>query len=108
VNQRIDFTLESRGSIFSGRDEKDILQKKREREQQEMRVALDCQINEKLKRKQNEKHRELEDFRKDEARIRKDLEEISDARLSNTKGDTPSKIVSSPSTKVETDDFFPS
>lgn len=47
VSNRIDLELESRGSIFSGRDEKSILVRKRNIQQQHMREELLRQIEEK-------------------------------------------------------------
>ena len=47
IGNRIDQELESRGSIFSGRDEKSVLEQKRNLQQQHMRVELLRQIEEK-------------------------------------------------------------
>lgn len=47
IENRIDQELESRGSIFSGRDEKSVLEQKRNLQQQHMRVELLRQIEEK-------------------------------------------------------------
>jgi hypothetical protein len=50
VEQRIDLALESRGSIFTGRDERQVLMQKRQIEQKEIQEALKKQIEEKKKR----------------------------------------------------------
>ena len=55
---RLDIELESRGTIFQGRDEKTILIKKKEDNQQAIREALQKQIEEKNKKKEEEKARE--------------------------------------------------
>jgi hypothetical protein len=49
--------LEKQGSIFGGRDEKGILLNKREAQAQEMKNALQQQIEEKARKKENEKRR---------------------------------------------------
>jgi len=50
VEHRIDLALESRGSIFTGRDEVSILMEKRAKNQKEIQEALKLQIEEKKKR----------------------------------------------------------
>ena len=52
---RLDLELESRGTIFQGRDEKTILSKKKEDSQQAIREALQRQIDEKNRKKEEEK-----------------------------------------------------
>ena len=52
---RLDLELESRGTIFQGRDEKTILYKKKEDIQQAIRESLQRQIDEKNRKKEEEK-----------------------------------------------------
>ncbi len=76
IENRIDQELESRGSIFSGRDEKSVLMQKRNLQQQHMREELLRQIEEKKNREESIKKRQQEQDMKDEFRIQKDLEQL--------------------------------
>ena len=58
TENRTDLELESRGTIFQGRDEKMILIQKKEFNQQATREALLRQIDERNKKKEEEKQRE--------------------------------------------------
>ena len=69
----MDMELEAKGSIFEGRDEKQIILSKRELQQQEMKMALQAQIDEKNRKKEYEKQRALDEERRLEQRIRADL-----------------------------------
>ena len=69
----MDMELESKGSIFEGRDEKQIILSKRELQQQEMKMALQAQIDEKNRKKEFEKQRALDEELRLEQRIRADL-----------------------------------
>ena len=55
TDNRMDIELESKGSIFQGRDEKGIILSKRELQQQEMKRDLQMQIDEKNRKKELEK-----------------------------------------------------
>jgi hypothetical protein len=57
TENRMDVELESKGSIFQGRDEKNILTSKREQQQFEMKQALQAQMEEKTRKKEAEKFR---------------------------------------------------
>lgn len=70
---RLDLELESRGSIFQGRDEKAILVKKKQDEQTSIKEALLKQIEEKNKKKEEEKQKEKEFQAKEEARIKNEV-----------------------------------
>lgn len=74
---RVDLELESRGSIFSGRDEKSILVYKRNLEQQKMREELLKQIEEKKKREEDHKRKLKEEEMKEEFRINRELNQIN-------------------------------
>lgn len=76
IENRIDQELESRGSIFSGRDEKSVLTQKRNLQQQHMREELLRQIEEKKQRDEQQKKKRLEQDMKDEFRIQKELEQL--------------------------------
>lgn len=66
TENRMDMELERRGDIFIGRDEKNIIQNKREAQQQEMKDALQMQIAEKNRKKEIEKQkRAMEEERED-------------------------------------------
>ncbi len=75
---RIDLELESRGTIFQGRDEKTILSKKKEDSQQAIREALQRQIDEKNKKKEEEKQRERQFQLADDHRIKQELRNLED------------------------------
>lgn len=77
IVNRVDLELESRGSIFSGRDEKSILVYKRNLEQQKMREELLKQIEEKKKREEDQKRKLKEEEMNDEFRINRELKEIN-------------------------------
>lgn len=86
IENRIDLELESRGSIFSGRDEKSILIRKRNIQQQHMREELLRQIEEKKKREDDEKKRRIKEEQDEEQRIKQemvDLESNKDSSISN-------------------------
>ena len=57
IENRIEKELESRGSIFSGRDEKSVLIRKRNIQQQHMREELLRQMEEKKKREEESKRK---------------------------------------------------
>jgi hypothetical protein len=76
IENRIDQELESRGSIFSGRDEKSVLTQKRNLQQQHMREELLRQIEEKKQRDEIQKKKRLEQDMQDEFRIQKELEQL--------------------------------
>ena len=75
IVNRIDQELESRGSIFSGRDEKSVLIQKRNIQQQHMREELLRQIEEKKQREEEVKQKKLQEDMKDEFRIQKEMEQ---------------------------------
>lgn len=86
IENRIDQELESRGSIFSGRDEKSILIRKRNIQQQHMREELLRQIEEKKRREDDEKKRRMKEELEEEQRIKQemvDLESNKDNQVSN-------------------------
>ena len=68
--------LESRGSIFTGRDEKSILIRKRQEERQKMKEDLERQIEEKKRQKEEEKQRELHFEKLEEERIKREITEL--------------------------------
>lgn len=76
IDNRIDQELESRGSIFSGRDEKSILIRKRNIQQQHMREELLRQIEEKKKREDDIKKRKMEEDLIEESRIKQELQKF--------------------------------
>lgn len=76
IVNRIDQELESRGSIFSGRDEKSILIRKRNIQQQHMREELLRQIEEKKKREEETKKKRMEEEIKEESRIKHELQQL--------------------------------
>eukprot|EP00347_Sterkiella_histriomuscorum_P003747 403363101 len=55
VERRLDLTLESRGSVFTGRDEQQILQQSKKQQQIEIQQALKLQIEDKKQRQIQEK-----------------------------------------------------
>ena len=67
---RTDLELEARGTIFQGRDEKAIMMKKKQDEQNAIKEALQKQIEEKNRRKEEEKQKERDLQAKEDARIR--------------------------------------
>ncbi|CDW76852.1 UNKNOWN [Stylonychia lemnae] len=73
VEGRIDIELESRGTIFQGRDEKSILIRKKEDNQQAIREALQRQIDEKNRKKEEEKNRERQFEIMEEQRIKQEI-----------------------------------
>ena len=87
IVNRIDQELESRGSIFSGRDEKSVLMQKRNLQQQHMREELLRQIEEKKLRDEEVKQKKLQEDLQDEFRIKKELEQLDMAETNefNTK-----------------------
>ena len=70
LENRLDLELESKGSIFQGRDEKTILIRKKEDSQQAIREALQRQIDEKSRKKEEEKMKMREQDWKDEMKIK--------------------------------------
>jgi len=76
IDNRIDQQLESRGSIFSGRDEKSVLIHKRNLQQQHMREELLRQIEEKKARQEQIKKKQIEEDMKDEFRIKQELQQL--------------------------------
>lgn len=76
VVNRIDQELESRGSIFSGRDEKSILIRKRNIQQQHMREELLRQIEEKKRREDEIKKRKMEEDLEEENRIQEEIKRL--------------------------------
>uniref|UniRef100_A0A7S3KG80 Uncharacterized protein n=1 Tax=Euplotes crassus TaxID=5936 RepID=A0A7S3KG80_EUPCR len=76
IENRIDQELESRGSIFSGRDEKSVLIQKRNLQQQHMREELLRQIEEKKMREEQVKKKQMEEDMKEEFRIKKELQQL--------------------------------
>ena len=83
VVNRIDQELESRGSIFSGRDERSILVRKRNLQQQHMREELLRQIEEKKNREQEIKKKRIEEDMQEEKRIEVELRRINSTDGSN-------------------------
>ena len=81
VIDRIDQELESRGSIFSGRDERSILAQKRNLQQQHMREELLRQIEEKKRREDDKKKKRIEEELEEESKIKIELN-----RLNSTDG----------------------
>jgi hypothetical protein len=77
VTNRIDQELESRGSIFSGRDERSILVRKRNLQQQHMREELLRQIEEKKSRENDIKKKRMEEEMKEEKRIELELHKLN-------------------------------
>ena len=69
VENRTDLELEARGSIFQGRDEKTILIRKKEDSQQAIKEALQKQIDEKNRRKEEEKAKNTYYDLKEEQRL---------------------------------------
>lgn len=76
ISNRIDQELESRGSIFSGRDEKSILIRKRNIEQQHMREELLRQIEEKKNREEDVKKRKRDEDMREEMRIKQEIQQF--------------------------------
>ena len=76
IANRIDQELESRGSIFSGRDEKSVLSNKRNIEQQHMREELLRQIEEKKKREEAIKKKKMDEDIKEELKIKQELQQF--------------------------------
>jgi hypothetical protein len=76
ISNRIDQELESRGSIFSGRDEKSILIRKRNIEQQNMREELLRQIEEKKNREEDIKKRKRDEDMREEMRIKQEIQQF--------------------------------
>jgi hypothetical protein len=76
VGNRIDQELESRGSIFSGRDEKSILIRKRNIQQQHMKEELLRQIEEKKTRDEQIKKKRQEEEMKEELRMKQELGQV--------------------------------
>ena len=70
---RLDLELESRGSIFQGRDEKAILIRKKQDEQNSIKEALQKQIEEKNRKKEEEKAKDREYNMKEDARMRNEV-----------------------------------
>ena len=77
VIDRIDQELESRGSIFSGRDERSILVRKRNLQQQHMREELLRQIEEKKKREDEIKKQRMHEDLIEEKRIEMELKRLN-------------------------------
>lgn len=77
VVNRIDQELESRGSIFSGRDERSILVRKRNLQQQHMREELLRQIEEKKQREADQKQRKMAEEVEEEKRIAVELKRLN-------------------------------
>lgn len=73
IEGRLDIELESRGTIFQGRDEKSILNRKKEDSQQAIRDALQKQIEEKNRKKEEDKQRERMLQIQEEQRVRNEL-----------------------------------
>lgn len=70
---RTDLELEARGTIFQGRDEKAIMMKKKQEEQNAIKEALQRQIEEKNKRKEDAKAKERELQAKEEAQMKVEI-----------------------------------
>lgn len=70
---RLDLELESKGSIFQGRDEKSIILNKKKDEQNAIKEALQKQIEEKNRKKEEEKARERELVAREEARMKNEV-----------------------------------
>ena len=74
---RLDLELEKQGSIFGGRDEKSIMNMKKEEQRRAMQIELQKQIDEKQRKKDQEKERRrLEEIR-DEQRVRNELQQVN-------------------------------
>lgn len=74
VPERVDQKLDIQGSIFTGRDEAQILRNKIKNQQEEMKAALEKQILEKKRNKDEEKRLQLEQDKIDEQRIQNQIE----------------------------------
>jgi hypothetical protein len=110
IVNRIDQELESRGSIFSGRDEKSILIRKRNIQQQHMREELLRQIEEKKKREEESKKKRLEDELREENRIKQELEQLHQEEgfdPNSTKGRKSIQMVKQNSNVPSNDGFLP-
>lgn len=110
IVNRIDQELESRGSIFSGRDEKSILIRKRNIQQQHMREELLRQIEEKKKREEENKKKRLEDELKEENRIKQELEQLHNQEgfdPNSTKGKKSIQMVKQHSNVASKDGYLP-
>ena len=82
VEGRIDQKLEVCGSVFSGRDEKEILKQRKKDQQNEIRMALEQQILEKKLIKDKEKLRRLENEKEEELRIQNEInQELKDTNM---------------------------
>ena len=74
---RLDLELEKQGSIFGGRDEKTIMNLKKEEQRRAMQIELQKQIDEKQRKKDIAKEKErLEEIR-DEQRVRNELQQAN-------------------------------
>ena len=78
TSNRVDLDLERNGNIlWQGRDEKQVMQHKREMEQQAMKEALQAQIDEKQRKKDMEKQRMKMEELRDEQRIIQDMKNMA-------------------------------
>lgn len=73
LENRIDLDLQKQGSILLGRDDKVIMQNKREMEQMAMKQALERQIEEKRLKKEQELEKIKLEEQRDEARVHQEM-----------------------------------
>lgn len=89
--ERTDQTLESKGTIFQGRDEKQVIKEKKQSQAEALRQELEMQIQEKNRLKEIEQQKQKEREAKEDARIKKDLEELD--LMDQEENDIPTKTI---------------
>ena len=78
LENRIDIDLEKNGNIlWQGRDEKYVMQLKREQEQLAMKEALQKQIDEKQRKKDMEKMRRKQEEMDDDVRVKEEMRALA-------------------------------
>ena len=74
---RLDLELEKQGSIFGGRDEKAVMQSKKEEQRRAMQIELQKQIDEKQRKRDAAKEKERLEELRDEQRVRNEVQQAN-------------------------------
>ena len=89
---RLDIELEKQGSIFGGRDEKQVMAMKKEEQRRAMHLELQKQIEEKQRKKDMQKERERLEELRDEQRIRNQIQQAHEEFAKEEGGDPSSTM----------------
>lgn len=83
---RLDLELEKQGSIFGGRDEKAVMQSKKEEQRRAMQIELQKQIDEKQRKRDAAKEKERLEELRDEQRVRNEVQQANAEFAANQGG----------------------